>query len=456
MKKITFLLFTILFLSKSGSAQHASKNVNLFFERDKYSLTAKQQILLDSICQIVEKLPITTIVINGNTDSDGSNKYNIRLSQHRADAVKTYLSTKNINKVLLQTDFFGETRPIDENETAKGKQQNRRVEIYFFYSTPPPIVVQPIKKELAMIKEKPISLKAEVKPLPKELTVYRKKITELPFTIEADPSCPPIEIEGDSAEISNITTFKTFCSEKTIEKNNLFTYSSDGTPLVSNGMFEFQTKNNACLTKPIKILYPIDSKTWDNEMTLWDIDKNGKWSPSTDKMKRVTINDSDFIEIETSCGGRKNFDKKICFEDITISLNSQQGLRITNIKIIYNNGKTKGLYGFPYQLNGESITVRIPARLITEKDSLTRLEVSAKNKQGNVFVLQQASLKKYVYPLAFRTCVQFGLEREKEGKKIIEYMLFGFIPIYLKGDQWLYILNESDFKKQPPTKVSLN
>jgi outer membrane protein OmpA-like peptidoglycan-associated protein len=68
-------------------------------------------------------------MIEGHTDSDGSNLLNQTLSENRAAAVKNYLIEKGISTERLRSTGFGETKPLDTNKTAKGKTNNRRVEV---------------------------------------------------------------------------------------------------------------------------------------------------------------------------------------------------------------------------------------------------------------------------------------------------------------------------------------
>ena len=68
-------------------------------------------------------------MIEGHTDSDGSNELNQTLSENRAAAVKNYLIENGINASRLNSTGYGETKPIDTNKTAKGKANNRRVEV---------------------------------------------------------------------------------------------------------------------------------------------------------------------------------------------------------------------------------------------------------------------------------------------------------------------------------------
>ena len=71
------------------------------------------------------------IVVNGHTDSDGEDTYNLKLSQERAAAVASYLMQNNIETNRVAFFGFGDTEPMVENSTNQNKALNRRVEFVF-------------------------------------------------------------------------------------------------------------------------------------------------------------------------------------------------------------------------------------------------------------------------------------------------------------------------------------
>jgi outer membrane protein OmpA-like peptidoglycan-associated protein len=71
----------------------------------------------------------STLLIEGHTDSDGSNEYNLELSRLRAEAVRSVLVAGGVPPNRIETQGYGETRPIASNSSSTGKAQNRRVEI---------------------------------------------------------------------------------------------------------------------------------------------------------------------------------------------------------------------------------------------------------------------------------------------------------------------------------------
>ncbi|WP_319525564.1 OmpA family protein [uncultured Desulfosarcina sp.] len=84
---------------------------------------------LDRIAQIMVKYPQTAILVEGHTDSTGSEAYNQQLSERRANSVKNLLVQRGVQAYRVNILGYGESRPVATNETPEGRQMNRRVEI---------------------------------------------------------------------------------------------------------------------------------------------------------------------------------------------------------------------------------------------------------------------------------------------------------------------------------------
>jgi len=102
------------------------KRVEFLYAKDVLSKKSKK--LLDEIVDILKENNSTIVEIQGYTDSDGTSKRNLKLSQRRADTVKRYLIKRGISKDRLKAIGYGETNPIVPNTTKSNKQKNRRVE----------------------------------------------------------------------------------------------------------------------------------------------------------------------------------------------------------------------------------------------------------------------------------------------------------------------------------------
>jgi outer membrane protein OmpA-like peptidoglycan-associated protein len=72
--------------------------------------------------------PAMTVEVTGHTDATGPAKYNLGLSERRAKAVTGYLVNQGIASDRISTQYYGETKPIESNETREGRAKNRRVE----------------------------------------------------------------------------------------------------------------------------------------------------------------------------------------------------------------------------------------------------------------------------------------------------------------------------------------
>ncbi len=101
---------------------------HLYFEFDKWDLHPRSYVELNKLVKIMQDYPRMKIQINGHTDSDGSEKYNIYLSRKRAKAVIAYLVSQGISESRLRYKAFGESQPAADNSTAEGRRLNRRVE----------------------------------------------------------------------------------------------------------------------------------------------------------------------------------------------------------------------------------------------------------------------------------------------------------------------------------------
>ena len=102
---------------------------NIEFNVNKSTLTTKGQDTVNKLASILKEYSSVNIEIAGHTDSDGSEKYNQKLSQSRVDMVKTKLIAQQIDASRLTAKGYGETKPLVPNTTRANKAKNRRVEI---------------------------------------------------------------------------------------------------------------------------------------------------------------------------------------------------------------------------------------------------------------------------------------------------------------------------------------
>ena len=101
----------------------------ILFEVNKADLQTAAQENLTQLSGILLKYEDTNILIEGHTDSDGTESHNLELSERRARSVSAYLAMHEVASARVSMVGYGELQPVADNATAEGKQANRRVEI---------------------------------------------------------------------------------------------------------------------------------------------------------------------------------------------------------------------------------------------------------------------------------------------------------------------------------------
>jgi OOP family OmpA-OmpF porin len=117
----------------ASGAKHAVGNVmrldNLIFQVGKSKVSPESYPELDVVVTMMKENPKMVIQLEGHTDYQGDPKENMKLSQMRVDAVKSYLSSKGISKGRVKTKAFGGTQPLSRDNTPEAHRLNRRVEL---------------------------------------------------------------------------------------------------------------------------------------------------------------------------------------------------------------------------------------------------------------------------------------------------------------------------------------
>ncbi|MGZ0015555.1 OmpA family protein [Yeosuana sp. AK3] len=101
----------------------------ILFDTGKSSIKSQSEAVLGDIIKILNEYPTAKFTVEGHTDSVGSDKLNQALSEARALSVKEFLTKNGVDEFRLSAMGYGESKPIDTNNTSKGKANNRRVEI---------------------------------------------------------------------------------------------------------------------------------------------------------------------------------------------------------------------------------------------------------------------------------------------------------------------------------------
>ncbi len=99
------------------------------YDFDKSTLKPEGKATLDKIAADLSKIKLEVIIAVGNTDSVGTDAYNMALGQRRAQSVKDYLVSKGVDQSRIYTESKGKSNPVASNATAEGRAKNRRTDI---------------------------------------------------------------------------------------------------------------------------------------------------------------------------------------------------------------------------------------------------------------------------------------------------------------------------------------
>jgi outer membrane protein OmpA-like peptidoglycan-associated protein len=116
-------------VTRNGDTITLNMPGNITFKTDSADLNANFYSVLNSVSLVLKEYNKTILEVAGHTDNTGSDQYNQALSERRAQSVAQYLESHGVNAQRVMTVGAGETHPIASNDTAEGRQANRRVEL---------------------------------------------------------------------------------------------------------------------------------------------------------------------------------------------------------------------------------------------------------------------------------------------------------------------------------------
>jgi outer membrane protein OmpA-like peptidoglycan-associated protein len=119
-------------VERVGEGIRIAFDSGLLFDHDSYQLKPETEQNLVELAETLNKYDDTNILIEGHTDNTGAEDYNQQLSDWRAEAVSRFISEKGVKNGRITMQGYGESQPIASNETAEGRQQNRRVEVAIY------------------------------------------------------------------------------------------------------------------------------------------------------------------------------------------------------------------------------------------------------------------------------------------------------------------------------------
>ncbi|MCA9518866.1 MAG: OmpA family protein [Myxococcales bacterium] len=118
----------------------------VYFQYDKDIIKEESYAILDAVAAVLlSRTQIELVQVEGHTDSDGPDDYNLDLSQRRAEAVVRYLTEKGVDAARMTPKGYGETRPIASNKAPSGRAKNRRVQFIILKPSQETCVQAPAK-----------------------------------------------------------------------------------------------------------------------------------------------------------------------------------------------------------------------------------------------------------------------------------------------------------------------
>jgi outer membrane protein OmpA-like peptidoglycan-associated protein len=104
----------------------------ILFDINSAELQPAAKTNIESLAKVLQKYPDSNILVEGDTDSTGSDELNQKLSERRAQSVADYQRNLGVAAERIQTVGLGKTNPVASNATEEGRRQNRRVEVAIF------------------------------------------------------------------------------------------------------------------------------------------------------------------------------------------------------------------------------------------------------------------------------------------------------------------------------------
>jgi len=114
---------------REGDRIHLVMPGNITFATGRHEIRSQFYSVLDSVGKVLAEFDETAIKVSGHTDSTGGDELNQALSERRANSVREYLIQRDVAAGRIQAQGYGPRYPIASNDTASGRQANRRVEL---------------------------------------------------------------------------------------------------------------------------------------------------------------------------------------------------------------------------------------------------------------------------------------------------------------------------------------
>lgn len=349
------VLFLALTIGLVAKAQQINIKTSIYFDTDSFSLINEHYQKLLRFVDTAKKLDIKGILVRGNTDADADSMYNIHLSAKRSNSVKKYLLQNGITDTLIHIDYYGENKPIADNNSDEGKQKNRRVDVilsakkYLELEEPPKDIIDSCIQDTTFIFNNGM------------------KVTMSVCDFNSRKNC--LEFNNNPSFFSG--SIDSFLTANTSDK------------LILSALLNVNYCKDSCFEKPIKIEYHIDNECEYlslKELRIYHRTPNGNWEPKYIRAKEVHRSKQLFYQFEINCQGLFTllFCRGTCAP--TPQLGVKGGYRITTFEYTNNCNKYKETYTFnPPQKK---------VKLIEEVSAFSIVYITVVNRKGDTLRYQ--------------------------------------------------------------------
>lgn len=416
----------LLLLSYCSHAQHLLE-VHVYFDSNKQDIRPSDLQKINRVLDSLTTSELLQIELFGHTDSIQSDAHNQALSERRIEVVRTLLLQKGIDASLITSHPMGETAPITSNQTQSGRQQNRRTQIIFHMVPTPALGIVPEEVPPTRIAAETTTPKDSI-DCSKDTTLTMPNGTLVTFGLcdyYANKECFSLTefIHPDSARAAGLSTMTT-----------------DGSPLISVGMFDLKLCEGSPCVKvriPVRVL-GVNQQCGSvvTGITRWYQRPNGSWTDSADPMEIEEI-DGKLYYTTKACGtGSYNGDKKGdgCGDNYYHTrVKVAKGLTLLTARVSFSAPLT--ISEGTKKKSKRLIKIPLAENSLCSECSDALLYAKAINKQGDTLVFDYALAAPYHKRTAFGRC---------KGEVVKKFLFFFKIKektVYRK-----YFLKQKDFK----------
>ena len=326
---------------------------SIYFAFDQWTINAEEESRIDSVLNLQDGR-IQEIILVGHTDSIGSLSYNWKLSEKRVLAIKELLQRKGRKEALISMDYQGEIAPVVDNQTALGRQRNRRVEMIIRSFSP---LEEPMPPSVYL--EESTAAAKPPSPLKKDTVLL---IDDVRVVIS----------NSDFQQYGECLTIKPILSGTEARELGLTTLTTDNDLLVSCGMIDLKLSPPCtdCFDKPIKVQFPVHAyEECDvcRQGRVYNVAEGDRWTErGNERIRKVQIEGRSYYEMLIECPGTKNCDCKQNGQPVKFKV--PRKYTIQKLEVVYDCP----IANYPFSFKKNKASGELPC-ILTDKEAFVYL-----------------------------------------------------------------------------------